>query len=421
MKEKKNKSIKWLLEHLLLVMLVVLISPGIKTEAASKISLNKTSVSVYKGKNCSLQLKNVKKGTKVTWKTSKSGVASIKANGTSCKVTGKKAGTAVISAKIGKNTYKCKVTVKNLPVALSAKTKSLKAGKSFTLSLNNTSSTAKWSVSNKKILKLKKLGKNKYQVSGLKAGTAKVYAKIGSKKYTCTVTVKAVTSAANKVPGCAAKQTVYAKGISGGPWTSGRMEVLALPSQYIFIKNLDAKAKITDIKSSNPNIKAQKREGINAIELQQSNLQEMTDLSGMSSKISFKVTQNGKTYSLSCLINVKPAESPVSSFKIGSRNIAKYFAAYMYVEGLDFKGKQKVSVQMASGYVLDGLNILIKENGSYKSQEIKNGSVVDFDKCMDVSVSYHTTKKPANYTAPTLWNAVVKSPLHDYVSLILNH
>lgn len=421
MREKRNKSIKWLLEHLFLVMLAVLILPGVKTEAAAKVSLNKTNVSVYKGESYNLEVKNVKKGTKVTWKTSKSSVAAIKASGTSCKVTGKKAGTAVVSAKIGKKTYKCKVTVKNLPVALSAKTKSLKTGENFTISLNNASSTAKWSVSNNKILKLKKLGKNKYQVNGLKAGTAKVYAKIGSKKYTCTVTVKAVTSTAGKVPSCVAQQTVYAQGSFGGPWASGEMDNLTLPSQFIFIKNLDAAAKITDIKSSNPNIAARKRDGMNAIELWAANWSKAVDLSGMSSTISFKVTQNGKTYSLSCLINVKPAESPVSSFKIGSQDIANYFAGYAHVDGLDFKGKQKVSVQMASGYVLDYLSVTIKDNGSDKSQIIKNGSVVDFDKCNYVSVSYHTTKKPANYTAPAFWGAIAKSPLHGWIGLILNN
>lgn len=416
MREKRNKSIKWLLEHLFLVMLAVLILPGVKTEAAAKVSLNKTNVSVYKGESYNLEVKNVKKGTKVTWKTSKSSVAAIKASGTSCKLTGKKAGTAVVSAKIGKKTYKCKVTVKNLPVALSAKTKSLKTGENFTISLNNASSTAKWSVSNNKILKLKKLGKNKYQVNGLKTGTAKVYAKIGSKKYTCTVTVKAVTSTAGKVPSCVAQQTVYVRGSSGGPQALGNMNIPSIPSLFIFIKNLDAAAKITDIKSSNPNITARKREGMNAIELRENQFVE--DLSGMSSTISFKVTQNGKTYSLSCLINVKPAESPVSSFKIGSQNIANYFAGYLYVDGLDFKGKQKVSVQMASGYVLDYLSVRIND----KSQIIKNGSVVDFDKCNDVFVFYHTTKKPANYTAPAFWGAVgSKSPLHSWIGLILNN
>lgn len=81
MREKRNKSIKWLLEHLFLVMLAVLILPGVKTEAAAKVSLNKTNVSVYKGESYNLEVKNVKKGTKVTWKTSKSSVAAIKASG----------------------------------------------------------------------------------------------------------------------------------------------------------------------------------------------------------------------------------------------------------------------------------------------------------------------------------------------------
>ena len=69
--------------------------PGLKVEAAAKVRMNKTRVSIYKKKTCRLVMRNVKAGTKVTWKTSKSSMASIKAKGTSCTVTGKKDGTAV--------------------------------------------------------------------------------------------------------------------------------------------------------------------------------------------------------------------------------------------------------------------------------------------------------------------------------------
>ena len=76
-------------------------------EAASSISLNKTSVTLAPKKSTTLKLKGAKK--KVTWKSSKSAVASVSSNG---KVTAKKAGKATITAKSNGKTYKCVVTVK---------------------------------------------------------------------------------------------------------------------------------------------------------------------------------------------------------------------------------------------------------------------------------------------------------------------
>lgn len=76
-------------------------------EAASSVSLNKTSVTLAPKKSTTLKLKGAKK--KVTWKSSKSAVASVSSNG---KVTAKKAGKATITAKSNGKTYKCVVTVK---------------------------------------------------------------------------------------------------------------------------------------------------------------------------------------------------------------------------------------------------------------------------------------------------------------------
>lgn len=55
----------------------------------------------------------------------------MKANGASCVVTAKKAGTAVITAKAGKKSYKCTVTVKKASSSSSQKKKALKAYEQF--------------------------------------------------------------------------------------------------------------------------------------------------------------------------------------------------------------------------------------------------------------------------------------------------
>ncbi len=76
--------------------------------------------------------------------------------------------------------------------ALSAKNLTVKVGQSKKLKLKNNKKKVTWSVtSGKKYVTLKAKKKTGVTVSGKKAGKAKVQAKIGKKKYICTVTVKA--------------------------------------------------------------------------------------------------------------------------------------------------------------------------------------------------------------------------------------
>ena len=222
-------------------------------------------------------------------------------------------------------------------------------------------------------------------------------------------------------PSCVANQTVYVVASFGGANAGDEAKnVFGLPDCYIFSKNLSSNAKITNIKSSNKNIKATKREGMNALELSAANPSQRKSLVGAASTISFRVTQNGKTYKLSCRIKVAERKSPFVKFSVGSEDYAQYFNGYMYVNADKLKGKKKVYVKMASGIVLDSINVAYSQNGKYKSKNIKNGSTVSLANCTQISVSYHVTKKPANYTAPTKWYGVVPSPLHDYNSLIFD-
>ena len=89
---------------------MVLTAVPIPAHAASKPRLNKTkvTVNVYGKKSYQLKVKGTSK--KVTWKSSNKKVAIVSKKG---KVTGKKKGTAVITAKVSGRTYKCKVTVKD--------------------------------------------------------------------------------------------------------------------------------------------------------------------------------------------------------------------------------------------------------------------------------------------------------------------
>lgn len=82
----------------------------VRTKAATKVKLNKTKVSldIAKTKTCQLKVKGTSK--KITWKTSNKKVAAVSKTGM---ITARKKGTAVITATVGKKTYKCKVTVKD--------------------------------------------------------------------------------------------------------------------------------------------------------------------------------------------------------------------------------------------------------------------------------------------------------------------
>lgn len=75
---------------------------------------------------------------------------------------------------------------------LSATSKALTTGKTFTLKVKNAGKAkVKWTSSNKKVATVSKAGK----VTAKKAGTATITAKVGKKKLTCKVTVKGLTKA----------------------------------------------------------------------------------------------------------------------------------------------------------------------------------------------------------------------------------
>ena len=97
---------KKLLTRLFIAMLILTFTPTMNTQAQAKIKLNKTKISLQRGKTYTLKVKGTKK--KVKWSSNKKTIATVTRKG---KVTAKKPGTAVITAKIGKKKYKCKVKV----------------------------------------------------------------------------------------------------------------------------------------------------------------------------------------------------------------------------------------------------------------------------------------------------------------------
>lgn len=151
--------------------------------------LSKLSLDVYKDNKFSLTVKNKVKGAKVTFSSSKKSVAAVNSSG---KVTGKKAGTAVITAKVtqqGKNySLKCKVKVSKKRLAFSKKKARIKKKKSYTFKVKKygVSGKVRWKVSNKKLASIGKTS-GKFKAKK-KKGKVKVTAYCG--KYKVSYTVK---------------------------------------------------------------------------------------------------------------------------------------------------------------------------------------------------------------------------------------
>ena len=156
-------------------------------------SLSATTASLYVGKTKTLTVKDKPEGATVKWSSSDKSVAKVSSSG---KITAVKKGTATITAAVtsgGKTTkLKCKVTVKNPTVKLSATTASLYLGKTKTLkaTVTGSSNTVKWTSSDKTIATVSSSGK----ITAKKAGTATItgYITVNDTKYkaTCKVTVK---------------------------------------------------------------------------------------------------------------------------------------------------------------------------------------------------------------------------------------
>ena len=163
---------------MMIVLTVALFVPVIQVSAAS-VGLNKTKIVIVVGQKYRLTLNGTKKAP--TWKTSNKKVVTVKKDGS---VTGVSKGTANVTATLGKKTYKCKVIVEAPKISLTKKT--INAGEKFTLKLNGTTKSVKWTTSNKKIATVSQNG----VVKGIAKGTANILATVGGKKYVCKVTVE---------------------------------------------------------------------------------------------------------------------------------------------------------------------------------------------------------------------------------------
>ena len=170
-------------------------SKGVTVTAPVKpsVKLDKTSLTLTKGKTYTLKTTVTGTNKTVSWSSSNSSVASVDKNG---KVTAKTKGTATITAKVDGVSASCKVTV-NEPAKTTIKLDKTKvtlgAGEPCTLKATvNPSQKVTWTSSNPKLVKVDSNGKltvtkdifNYFEVEQ----TVKITAKAGNATATCTVT-----------------------------------------------------------------------------------------------------------------------------------------------------------------------------------------------------------------------------------------
>lgn len=148
------------------------------TQVTSDPVLNKTTAVLIKGQTLQLKLANT--SGKIIWSSSDKTIASVDTTG---KVTAKKKGTAIITAKSSGKKYTCKISVET--PKLNKTTLTIAEGKTYKLTLSGTVQTVKWSSSDRAVAKVSTTGR----VRGIKAGECIVTAKIGKKKYSCHIKV----------------------------------------------------------------------------------------------------------------------------------------------------------------------------------------------------------------------------------------
>lgn len=238
----------------------------------TKIKLNKSEISIEKGKSYTLKATitpNNVTNKKITWTSTNTKIATVK-NG---KITAKNTGTTTITAKTsnGKK-ISCKVNVRIYPKSIKLNKTSvlLQKGKSTTLKAtiapnNATLKNIKWTSSNSKIITVKN-GK----ISAKQSGTATVTAVTSNgKKASCKVTVKVAptkisldkTSISIKTGSSVtlkAKITPTGKCISTLTWTSSNNDIALVKNGKVTAKkagNVVITAKTVNGKTAKTKVK----------------------------------------------------------------------------------------------------------------------------------------------------------------------
>ena len=207
MKTKATSRIfKQTFAWILALMMIFSVFPATQVNAATKPKLSKTKITMTVGQSKKLKVKGIskKRAKRIKWKSSKKKVVTVTKTG---KIKARKAGTATITAKVGKKKLKCKVTVKkrskkstkkkesnssSKKMWLSKTSVTLQAGSGVDLVLHNAKNVVKWSSSNNKVAwadRATSSSKNLGTIQAVSKGTAVITAKVDGKTFKCHVKV----------------------------------------------------------------------------------------------------------------------------------------------------------------------------------------------------------------------------------------
>ena len=159
------------------------------TEAAPRISSSK--LTMIKGQSRTLKITGLKKGQKITWKSSNSKIVTVNKAG---KLQAKAKGSATITGTVSKRKYTCKVTVQAPKLNKTAVT--LKVGQTYQLKLSGTNQKITWKSSNSKIVTVNKAGK----LIAKSAGNATVTAQVNGIRFVCKVKIQKKAAPAKPAP-----------------------------------------------------------------------------------------------------------------------------------------------------------------------------------------------------------------------------
>lgn len=201
------------------------------------VKLNKTDLTLQKGKTFLLNSKVTGTKNKVKWSSSNKSVVSVSSKG---KLTARKAGQATITAtvKVGSLSGKasCKVKVTEPSIKLNKTSLSLKVGQTTALkaTTKNTAGKISWKSSKSSVASVSSSG----TITAKKAGTTTITAKINGKTAKCKVTVKKVTvsiklssSNLNLQKGKSATLKATVTGTTKKPvWKSSNIDIVTVSS-----------------------------------------------------------------------------------------------------------------------------------------------------------------------------------------------
>lgn len=159
------------------------------TEAAPRISSSK--LTMIKGQSRTLKITGLKKGQKISWKSSNSKIVAVNKAG---KLQAKAKGSATITGTVSKRKYTCKVTVQAPKLNKTAVT--LKVGQTYQLKLSGTNQKITWKSSNSKIVTVNKAGR----LSARSAGNATITAQVNGIRFVCKVKIQKKAAPAKPAP-----------------------------------------------------------------------------------------------------------------------------------------------------------------------------------------------------------------------------